>query len=72
MATHFSTLAWRIPMDGGAWWATVHGVANSRKRLSDFIFTPQVSYMHGEIHSSRSQKTPGYFIFLFSIDLFFL
>ena len=22
--------------DGGAWWATVHGVAKSRKRLSDF------------------------------------
>ena len=26
-------------MDGGAWWATVHGVANSRTRLSDFTFT---------------------------------
>ena len=25
MATHSSTLAWRIPMDRGAWWATVHG-----------------------------------------------
>ena len=25
-ATHFSILAWRIPMDSGAWWATVHGV----------------------------------------------
>ena len=24
------------PMDGGAWWATVHGVATSRTRLSDF------------------------------------
>ena len=24
------------PMDGGAWWATVHGVAESRTRLSDF------------------------------------
>ena len=24
------------PMDGGAWWATVHGVARSRTRLSDF------------------------------------
>ena len=23
------------PMDGGAWWATVHGVAKSRRRLSD-------------------------------------
>ena len=25
-------------MDRGAWWATVHGVAKSRKRLSDFSF----------------------------------
>ena len=29
MATHSSILAWRIPMDTGAWWATVHGVAKS-------------------------------------------
>ena len=27
MATHSSILAWRIPMDRGAWRATVHGVA---------------------------------------------
>ena len=27
------------PMDGGAWWAAVHGVAKSRIRLSDFTFT---------------------------------
>ena len=27
------------PMDGGAWWAAVHGVAQSRTRLSDFTFT---------------------------------
>ena len=26
-------------MDGGAWWAVVHGVAKSRTRLSDFTFT---------------------------------
>ena len=26
MATHSSILAWRIPMDRGAWRATVHGV----------------------------------------------
>ena len=26
MVTHSSILAWRIPMDRGAWWATVHGV----------------------------------------------
>ena len=27
------------PMDGGAWWAAVHGVAKSRTRLSDFTST---------------------------------
>ena len=26
MATHSSVLAWRIPKDRGAWWATVHRV----------------------------------------------
>ena len=26
-------------MDGGAWWATVHGVAKSQTQLSDFTFT---------------------------------
>ena len=35
MATHSSILAWRIPMDRGAWWATVHGVTESGTRLSD-------------------------------------
>ena len=30
LATHSSIPAWRIPMDRGAWQATVHGVAKSR------------------------------------------
>ena len=38
MATHAKTLAWRSPMDRGARQATVHGVAKSRTRLSDFHF----------------------------------
>ena len=29
MATHSSILAWRIPIDKGAWWATVNGVAKN-------------------------------------------
>ena len=29
MATHSNILAWRIPMDRGAWRATVHGVTES-------------------------------------------
>ena len=39
MAPHSSILAWKNPMDGGAWSAAVHGVARSRTRLSDFTFT---------------------------------
>ena len=33
------------PMDGGAWWAAVHGVAKSWTRLSDFTFTFSLSYI---------------------------
>ena len=33
MTTHSSILAWRIPVDRGAWWATVHKVSKSRTRL---------------------------------------
>ena len=39
MATHFSTLAWKNPMNRGAWWATVHGVATSWTRLRELTFT---------------------------------
>ena len=35
MATHSSILAWKNPMDRGAWWATLHGVSKSQKRLSN-------------------------------------
>ena len=42
MATHSSILAWRIPMDRGAWWAKVHGLMKSQtqqKRLSMHAMT---------------------------------
>ena len=39
MATHSSILAWEIIWTRGLWWATVHGVARSQTRLSDFTFT---------------------------------
>ena len=35
MTTHSSILAWRIPMDRGAWQATVNGVAKSQTQLID-------------------------------------
>ena len=40
MATHSSILAWRIPMDRGAWRATVLRVSKCWTQLNDFhIFT---------------------------------
>ena len=39
MAIHSSTLAWKIPWTEEPDKATVHGVAKSRTRLSDFTFT---------------------------------
>ena len=38
MAAHPSILAWRIPMDRGAWRATVHRVTESPTGLSNFHF----------------------------------
>ena len=35
MAIHSSVLAWRMPLDRGAWRATVHAVAKSQTRLGD-------------------------------------
>ena len=42
------------PMDRGAWWAAVHGVAKSRTRLSDFTFTFRFHALEKEMatHSS--------------------
>ena len=40
-------------MDGGAWWATVHGVAKSRTQLSDFTFT-----FHFHALEKEMQPTP--------------
>ena len=41
-------------MDGGGWWAAVHGVAKSRTRLSDFTFTFHFHALEKEMatHSS--------------------
>ena len=50
------------PMDGGAWWAAVHGVAKSRTRLSDFTFTFHFRALEEEMatHSSvLAWRIPG-------------
>ena len=49
-------------MDGGAWWAVVHGVAESRTRLSDFPFTFHFHALEKEMatHSSvLAWRIPG-------------
>ena len=49
-------------MDGGAWWAAVHGVARSRTRLRDFTFTFYSHALEGEMatHSSvLAWRIPG-------------
>ena len=50
------------PMDGGAWWAAVHGVAKSRTRLSNFTFTFHFHTVEKEMatHSSvLAWRIPG-------------
>ena len=45
-------------MDGGAWWAAVHGVAKSRTRLSDFTFTFHFYALEKEM-TTHSSVLPG-------------
>ena len=50
------------PMDGGAWWAAVHGVTKSRTQLSDFTFTFHFHALEKEMatHSSvLAWRIPG-------------
>ena len=50
------------PMDGGAWWDSVHGVARSRTQLSDFNFSFYFHALEKELvtHSSiLSWRIPG-------------
>ena len=50
------------PMDGGAWWAVVHGVAKGRTRLRDFPFTLHFHALEKEMatHSSVvAWRIPG-------------
>ena len=50
------------PMGGGAWWAAVHGVAQSRTQLSDFTFTFDFNALEKDLatHSSiLAWRIPG-------------
>ena len=57
-------------MDGGAWWATVHGVAKSRTRLSDFTSRTKETQRENFIFNSFScpiLKYKLYFIITISV-----
>ena len=70
MATHSSILAWRIPMDRGAWRATVHGVTKSWTHLRDLAQhtgrqaqeegcpTQDLNTMSGELGPGLSFRPP--------------
>ena len=50
------------PMDGGAWWVAVYGVAQSRTQLNDFTFTFHFHALEKEMatHSSvLALRIPG-------------
>ena len=62
MATHSSTLAWKILWMEEPGKAAVHGVAKSRTRLSDFTFTFHFHALEKEMatHSSvLAWRIPG-------------
>ena len=65
MAAHSSILAWRTPMDRGAWRATIHGVTKSRTWLSTHKFEPPLS----GIYVVLSIYSPFGFIFVSNIVL---
>ena len=46
------------PMDGVAWWATIHGVAKSQTRLSGFTFTFHFHALEKEM-ATHSSVLPG-------------
>ena len=50
MTIHSSIPAWRIPMDKGAWWATVHGVAKEQDTIQ------QLSNKKGKYKLSQNTK----------------
>ena len=49
IATHSSILAWKSPMDRGAWWAIAHRVANSWTQLSTIMLLTKKKQWKGYI-----------------------
>ena len=56
-------------MDGGAWWAAVHGVAKSWTRLSDFTFTFHFRALEKEMatHSSGAEDRGAWWAAVYGV-----
>ena len=52
---HSSTLAWKNPMDGGAWWAAVQGVAQSQTRLK-WLSSSSSKYIHSPVGRKQQER----------------
>ena len=66
MAPHSNTLAWKNPMDRGAWQARVLGVAKSQTQLSDFTFFSLYIPLSLTIFSSSLPLQIQVFLFVFN------
>ena len=58
MATHSSVLAWRTPGTGGAWWAAVYGVAQSRTRLKQLSSSRDRDLLRGNERDEGGLESP--------------
>ena len=59
MATNSSILAWRIPMDSGAWQASVHGVTKSGTRLPSGAHTHPLGHRGQVDQGSKAALLPA-------------
>jgi len=64
MATHSSILAWRIPMDKGAWQATVHGVtkrwtwlSNSAHSIAKLVVEGKQNWIYAEMGNQTTKMS---------------
>ena len=63
-ATYSSILAWRIPMDRGAGWATVHGVTKSWTRPRVHVCAWSRTHTHTHTHNNNSNDFTGVPVYL--------
>ena len=59
MAPHSSALALENPMDGGAWWAAVYGVAQSQTRLKRLSSSSSSKGLRPRMKALKIQLKPS-------------